>query len=43
MESQPQNPEFRNNLVNFHPFPYHPELEDCRRIHHLPLIYVYNV
>ena len=22
MESQPQNPEFRNNLENFHPYGY---------------------
>ena len=23
MESQPQNPEFRNNPKNFHPYVYH--------------------
>ena len=31
MESQPQNPEFRNNPENFHP-----RIPDAVRIHFLP-------
>ena len=31
MESQPQNPEFRNNPENFHPWPYEEQVSEIMK------------